>query len=62
MAIVEQAEPDYRCVMVTNSFHTVRAALIARHDLFGWAPVVAAVAATVGARLFSGGFAGRSGR
>ncbi|MFD7595559.1 YdcF family protein [Kitasatospora sp. NPDC059812] len=29
-AIMEQAKPDYRCVVVTNSFHAFRAALTAR--------------------------------
>ncbi|MER7844021.1 YdcF family protein [Kitasatospora sp. NPDC096077] len=29
-AIMEQAEPDYRCVVVTNNFHAFRAALTAR--------------------------------
>ncbi|WP_030230884.1 YdcF family protein [Streptomyces sp. NRRL S-350] len=29
-AIMEQAEPDYRCVVVTNNFHAFRAALLAR--------------------------------
>ncbi|MFD4532673.1 YdcF family protein [Kitasatospora sp. NPDC058397] len=29
-AIMEQAKPDYRCVVVTNNFHAFRAALTAR--------------------------------
>ncbi|MFF7990736.1 YdcF family protein [Kitasatospora xanthocidica] len=29
-AIMEQAKPDYRCVVVTNNFHAFRAALLAR--------------------------------
>ncbi|WP_031072783.1 YdcF family protein [Streptomyces sp. NRRL WC-3742] len=29
-ALMEQAKPDYRCVVVTNNFHAFRAALLAR--------------------------------